>query len=77
MILQEHFIVTPHFKTSRLQIILTGNFETNGAPRTIILLVELLRFSGGLCAINPMHVNISRPTKNLDLSSRNICKLEH
>ena len=39
MILQEHFIVTPHFKN----ITFTNNFETNGAPRTIILLVELLK----------------------------------
>ena len=29
------------------------------------------------CVINPIRVNISRPKKNLDLSSGNICKLEH
>ena len=27
--------------------------------------------------INPINVNISRHTKNLDLSPGNICKLEH
>ena len=29
------------------------------------------------CVINPIHVNISRPIKHLDLSLGNICKLEH
>ena len=29
------------------------------------------------CVINPIHVNISQPTKNLDFSSGSICKLEH
>ena len=30
-----------------------------------------------LCVTNPTRVNISRLTKNLDLSSGNICKLEN
>ena len=29
------------------------------------------------CVINPIYVNKSRPIKHLDLSSGNICKLEH
>ena len=29
------------------------------------------------CVINPIHVNISRPIKNLNLSSGNVCRLEH
>ena len=29
------------------------------------------------CVINPIHVDISRPIKHLDLSSGSICKLEH
>ena len=37
-------------------------------------LVEMLHF---VSVINPIHVNISQPTKNLDFSSGNICKLEH
>ena len=39
-----------------------------------ILVVENVKL---FCVINPIHVNISRPIKHLDLSSGNICKLEH
>ena len=39
-----------------------------------ILVIENVKL---FCVINPIHVNISQPIKHLDLSSGNICKLEH